>query len=149
MGDNGAALSNGTATPKFLEAIQAVREANGIPRVAVYSPRTEAALNGLTEGPTTYQPLIFPKPITDLRHHVSTQIPNNLTQGSADDSSVAFVGDFSQIMVGMRTQIKIEIAREEGDSFKNLQVLIRAYLRGDVQLAHANHISKIVGIIPK
>jgi hypothetical protein len=39
-------------------------------------------------------------------------------------------------MIGLRTSFRLEVSRLAGDSFKKLQIAVRAYLRADVQLAH-------------
>ena len=64
---------------------------------------------------------------------------NNIPSGSPA-SSALFVGDFTQLLIGMRTSFTLEVSRQAADSdgsaFRNMQVWIRAYLRADIQLAH-------------
>ncbi|NLG85329.1 MAG: phage major capsid protein [Firmicutes bacterium] len=143
MGANGAAL---TDYSPFSRAVQAVLEANGIPVAVLYAPRTAGELDRLVD--STGQPLQAPESFRNLKKYPTTQIPTNLTKGTATNASFAVVGDFSQILIGMRTTITIEVSREGGDAFKNLQVLIRAYLRADVAIARPNHFCIIDGIIP-
>ena len=54
-------------------------------------------------------------------------------------------------MIGMRTQLTIEVSRQAADAnssaFTNMQVWIRAYLRADIQLAHPNHFNVLTGIL--
>lgn len=50
--------------------------------------------------------------------------------------SLAFVGDFSQLLIGMRTSFRLETTRVGAGAFENLQIVVRAYLRADVALAH-------------
>ena len=61
-----------------------------------------------------------------------------------------FVGDFGQCWIGMRTNMTLEVSREAADAnsnaFESLQVLVRAYLRADIQLAHPKHFAVITGI---
>jgi HK97 family phage major capsid protein len=47
----------------------------------------------------------------------------------------AFLGDFSQLLIGMRTSFRIETSREGAGAFERLQVAVRSYLRADVQVA--------------
>lgn len=143
MGTDGSALAD---YGPFVQAIQKVEEANGVASVAVYAPRTKAEVALLAD--TTGQPLQAPRSVAELRHFTSTQIPTDLEKGTAENASVAFVGNLSQVMVGIRKQISIEVSREESEAFKKLQVLVRAYLRGDVNTAHPDQICKIDGIIP-
>ena len=80
---------------------------------------------------STGQPLQPPPSYQALEKYVTNQVA----------PLEAFVADWSQMMVGMRTNIQIEASREASDAagsaFRSLRVLVRAYLRADVQLAHA------------
>jgi len=144
MGDNGAAL---TGYGPFTQAMQKLYEANAVPGAFVFSPRTWAALEGLVD--TTGQPLAAPASFASAGKLVSNQIPNDLTQGTAHNASAAFVGEWANLMVGLRTSLTLEASRVAGaDAFSKMQVMIRAYLRADVQVASPGHFVKIAGIIP-
>jgi HK97 family phage major capsid protein len=143
MGTNGAALAD---YAKLVDAIQSVLEGNGAAVGAVYSPRTAGALAKLED--TTGQPLRMPKLVEDLRHRTSTRIPNDLVQGTASNASAAFLGDFSQVAYGVRNEITLEVSRDAGESFERARVLVRAYLRADVNTLRPKHLCRIVGIIP-
>ena len=66
-------------------------------------------------------------------------------------ASCAFVGDFSKLIVGMRTNLTIQISSEAGDAsgsaFSSLQYWIRAHLRADIALTRPNQFVKVVGIL--
>jgi HK97 family phage major capsid protein len=47
----------------------------------------------------------------------------------------AFLGDFTQLLIGMRTSFRIETSREGAGAFERLQVAVRSYIRADVQVA--------------
>ena len=70
-------------------------------------------------------------------------------QGTATDASTAYVGNFREVLLGMRPQVRIEVSWDGIDSVlsKGL-VFVRAYMRADVQLAHADQLVRIIGIIP-
>jgi len=94
-----------------------------------------------------------PQAYTDIRTKlVSKQVPINLTKGTANNASEAYVGDFSKLLVGMRTELMIEASRAAGDgtdnAFQQLQVWIRAYLRADVAVERDGAFCVIDGIIP-
>lgn len=74
---------------------------------------------------TDGQPLAKPAAVSGITEYRTNQV-------SAD----VFVGDFTQLMVGLRTSFKLESSRVAADAFENLQIAVRAYLRADVQLAH-------------
>jgi HK97 family phage major capsid protein len=115
----------------------------------LYSARTAGELDNLQD--TLHQPLRQPDLVAAARKFVTNQIPNNLTHGSANTASDAFIGAFDQAMIGMRTGMVMEISRVAADStgsaFANTQVWIRAYLRADVQLAHPQAFNVLTGIL--
>jgi HK97 family phage major capsid protein len=115
----------------------------------LYSARTAGELDNLQD--TLHQPLRQPDLVAAARKFVTNQIPNNLTHGSASTASDAFIGQFDQCMIGMRTGMVMEISRVAADSdssaFTNAQVWIRAYLRADVQLAHPKAFNVLTGIL--
>jgi HK97 family phage major capsid protein len=47
----------------------------------------------------------------------------------------AFLGDFTQLLIGMRTSFRIETSRDGAGAFERLQVAVRSYIRADVQVA--------------
>ena len=147
MGENGAALTN---FDPFSLAVQKVLEANGTPRALIWAPRTAGEVDRLKD--STGQPLQPPESFRVLSKFVTKQVPTNLTQGTATNASCGFVADWSQLLVGVRTNLVIEASRVAADgagsAFQNLQVWIRAYLRADVQLARPEHFCIIKGIIP-
>lgn len=147
MGTNGAAL---TDFSKFSAGIAGVmgNNFNG-PFSILYSARTAGELDNLQD--TLHQPLRQPDSVSAARKFVTNQIPNNLTVGSGVTCSDAFIGQFDQCMIGMRTGMVMEISRVAADStgsaFTNTQVWIRAYLRADVQLAHPQAFNVLTGIL--
>jgi len=147
MGTNGGILAG---YAPFLEGIQRVMEANGPdPRdlCLVLSPREYVKLNMLLDQDNN--PLQAPRAFEEIgKKLVSNQIPTDLTKGSSEDASVAILGDFTQLWIGMRTNLVLEVSREAGDAFSKLQVLIRAYLRADVMVARPGFFAVVDGIIP-
>lgn len=129
MGDNGAAP---TSYDEFSQAIQAVLEANETPNGIIMAPRTWGTLDRLKEG-TTNAPLTPPASYADLAKHITNQVPTDQTQGTSTTASCSFIGDWPQLMFGIRTQgIAIEVSREAGDAFKQHQLEIKAVLRADL-----------------
>ena len=144
MGTNGAALTN---FDPFVNALGRLLDANAVPGAIVFAPRTATALALLKD--TTNQPLVAPAAYASATKLTSNQIPVNLTHGTASNASVAFVGEWANLMVALRTGLTLEASRVAGaDSFSKMQVMIRAYLRADVQVSRADHFSMVTGIIP-
>lgn len=115
----------------------------------LHSARTAGELDALQD--TLHQPLRQPDLVAAARKLITNQIPNNLTDGSANTTSDAFVGQFDQCMIGMRTGLVLEVSRVAADAtnsaFANGQVWIRAYLRADIGLAHPKAFNVLTGIL--
>ena len=79
----------------------------------------------------------------ELQKYSSNQIPTDLGEGT---ETAAFMGDWTKLLWGIRTEIRIEATRATTDAFRKGQVWIRAYMRGDVALARPAAFVKITGI---
>lgn len=147
LGTNGAQLTNYS---NFSTACEKIFTKNGTPKSVIYAPRTAGTIDRFVD--TTNQPLVPPPSFQALQKLITNQIPITSTKGSSNVSSEAYVADFSQLLIGMRTDLVLEITRAAGDSsgsaFRNLQVWLRAYLRADCVLARPEHFVLIDGIIP-
>jgi HK97 family phage major capsid protein len=95
---------------------------------------------------STGQPLRLPSAIAELPILTSTQIKTDRTQGSSSDASNAYVGDFSQVIVGVRPSLQIRF-RELVERFSdNLQIAFLAWGRYDVAIAHPEFLTKVIGL---
>lgn len=142
MGTNGAAL---TGWGKVLDTILEIKQDNGAdPTAMVMSPRTWRTIEGFVD--TTGQPLQAPRAVAAIPSMVSTNVLNTMTQGTANNASAIVVGDFTQMMLGIRTELRIEVLRELFAA--NHQYAFVAHLRFDVQLAHPESFAVLRGIIP-
>jgi HK97 family phage major capsid protein len=141
MGTNGAALAD---FAPFVEALGILQAANAEPPTAcIIAPRTAKAMNLLKD--TTNQPLQRPKAIADLPFLVTSRLPINDTQGGSSAASRAIMGNFSDLLIGIRHDLRLSILRER--YAENLQTAIRCDLRADVALAHAASFTQVVGIL--
>ena len=76
----------------------------------------------------------------------STSVPVNETQGTANNASSIFLGDFSEVLIGLRTDLQITVLQER---FAELgQIGFIAWLRADVALARPAAIARIAGVTP-
>ena len=57
-----------------------------------------------------------------------------------------FVGQFDQLLVGIRNQITIEVSRQAGTAFADLELWVRGHLRMDAALARSGAFEIITGI---
>lgn len=150
MGGNGAAL---TSYAPFANAITDIMTANGPgPEglAAIFSPRVWGELENLVDGDDN--PLRAPRSYEHLRKYVTNQVSVTSEHGNADNASEIFVGDWTQLLWGVKTELQIETSRVASDSagsaFENLQVWVRAYLRADIHLARPGFFSVVKGVIP-
>ena len=60
--------------------------------------------------------------------------------------SQACLGDFTQILFGVREAVQVEVSSEGADTWEKDQVEIKIRWRGDVQLAQAAHLVRLIGI---
>lgn len=139
-GANGAVV---TGYGAFLDAILALETANeGKITAAVLAPRTSRTLAGLVD--TTGQPIVAPKLVSDIPILSTTGIPINETQGTSTNASSSFIGDFNQVLVGIRTQLQITVLQER---FAEVgQVGFVGWLRADVAIARPAAIARITGL---
>jgi HK97 family phage major capsid protein len=140
-GANGGSISNHDF---LLDAFQVLRGGNFEPNGVVSSPRTETSIAKLKD--TTNQPLAAPDAVRAVARYATTQVPVNLTLGTSSDTSDAFVGQWDELMLGVRTNLEIEFLRERYAD--NGQVAFLAWFRGDVQLAHPAAFNVVRGLRP-
>ncbi len=153
LGTDGTYLTN---FDYFSQAYREILENNGEPNAAIFAPRTWYTLDTLKD--TTNQPLVAPMSFQNIQKLITNQIPIDITKGGSDDASLAFLGDFTKMLIGIRTSLKLEVTRVgshsdgsgswDSSAWEQLQVWVRAYLRADIQLAQPAHFSVINGIIP-
>jgi HK97 family phage major capsid protein len=142
MGTNGAALTN---YDPFVNAIQTLLTANAqMPTAAVMAPRTLIKSALLKD--TLTQPMRKPDILANVPFLATTSVPINQTHGTSNVASEAIVGDFRQLMFGLRTSLRVQLLQERflGD---NMQLGFLADLRVDVALRHPQSFCEVVGIL--
>ena len=72
--------------------------------------------------------------------------PIDETQGTATNASSIILGDFRQLMIGMRHQIEVRVFDQPFATTG--QVAVLAWMRADVQLAQPKAFCALNGIIP-
>ncbi len=142
MGTNGAALANYT---RLLDALQTYETANNAvaPSAAILHPRTMRAVRGMAD--STGQPLRRPEGV-DFPMLSTTSMPITETQGTANNASSIVLGDFSQLMIGVRTTLQVYPLQQAFAS--TAQIGFLCLLRVDVQVAQPTSFVRIAGIIP-
>ncbi|GDX99018.1 hypothetical protein LBMAG48_14220 [Phycisphaerae bacterium] len=139
------AVGGAATTLRFAEAVGLVRQQNEEPTGIILHPRTySAAIDRAVD--STNQPLQLPPSLRNLPMFQTTSVPANLS-GS---NTVAYVGDFSKVVVGMRQQIEIAVATQARDAsgrgFERNEAIILATLRADAMLVREKAFCVLTGI---
>jgi HK97 family phage major capsid protein len=154
MGTNGAAPSTLSPNSWMLLVNAAYRlitaNENGLSG-AIMAPRTEkelvtaaSTINTFVEPPSRLAS-IGRYGTAPLEVYSTNQVPVNLTQGSASTASDLFVGDWSQLLVGMRKELKIDVLNEAYAGTGQIGFL--GWLRADVVVARPSAFDITVGIL--
>jgi HK97 family phage major capsid protein len=142
MATNGAAFTGWTPV---LDAVAALETANVTDITAmVFAPRTARTIYGLVDAMN--QPLQPPPRIAAIPRLVTSAASIAETQGTASTASSILLGDFSQVFVGMRTALQINVLNERYADTG--QVAFVLWMRADVAVAHPAALARIQGIIP-
>ena len=131
FGTAGTAASLPTDYDPLLTAEYTLAQSNMAAGAAIMHPRTELRFSTLKD--TTGQPLRKPEKLQSLPMLPTTQVPINRPLGAASDTSDIIVGDFSHLMIGIRTQLQIRPLVERYADTGEIGFL--AWWRGDVQVA--------------
>lgn len=114
----------------LLDAVLALKNANANdPTAILLNPADWRILAGLAD--TTGQPLVPPPAIAS--------VPQRTTP--ALTAKKLLVGDFANLWIGVRSQMRVEVLRET--FMGNLQIGFLAHLRADVQVAQPKAFTKI------
>ena len=106
----------------------------------VMASRDENALAGLTA--TDGQPLMLPRAIEAVPMLHTTALP--VDGGAGSDESQIIAGDFSQMLMGIRSEIRVEILRER--FMDNLQFGLIAHARVDFAAARESAFTVLDGV---
>ncbi len=140
--------TDGLKPTSYNHLVQAVfaclKNDSDAPTAGVMHPRDAEILALLAD--STGQPLRKPEAIASLPTLYSSQIATDVTHGANDDTSSAYVGDFRQMIVGVRPSLNVRFQMLQERFSDNLQVGILAWMRADVALAHPEHFAKVVGL---
>jgi HK97 family phage major capsid protein len=141
LGTGNGGLVNGYDT--LTNAISVVRTNNIEPTAVIWTPRTQQAHDLYKD--STGQPLRPPPSIADIPRLATNQIPTNLTVGSSSTCTEIYVGRWSDLMVGIRTDLRFDVRVLNERFIDNLQYGLLCYIRADVQLRHPLSFNVITG----
>ena len=144
MGTNGAQI---TSWDNLVDTVYELEldNNNNKPSAFIMHPRTSKTLRKLKD--TTNQPLGPPPDLADIPRLVTSAVPINQVQGTSGTvCSTVLSGDFSQLLIGIRNELRIQLLVERYAD--NLQIGFLAHMRADVQAAHTESFVKLIGILP-
>lgn len=130
-------------TLKYADLVKtrtALRSANSDATAFIMAPRDEGNLAAAVD--TTGQPLQVPPAIAQTPMLTTTAIPTN--GGAGTNESMVLAGDWSKLMIAIRSQIQIEVSRELFSGFH--QAAFIAHLRADIAAERAAHFTVLSGI---
>lgn len=119
--------------PGYLDLVRAqtaLRVANSDATAFILHPRDEGTLAVSLDGEG--RPFPVPPAIAEVPRLTTTALPTNL--GAGTNESVIFAGDWSKLLIGVRSALRVEILRERYAD--NLQYGFLAHLRVDVAAEH-------------
>ena len=73
-------------------------------------------------------------------------MPVDETQGTASDASTILFGNYAELFIGVRNNVRLEVLKERYSD--NFQFGFLAHLRADIQLAHPASFCELIGSIP-
>jgi HK97 family phage major capsid protein len=122
-----------------LDAILECQKDNHEPNACIFSPHNANDLRKLKtgDGANAAKFYVTPPPdVAKLLQLVSTQCTD----------AMAYVGDFTNVLIGIRQGALIETTTQAGDAFSKHQLLIKVTLRADMALADGGSVCLLPGI---
>jgi len=146
MGTDGAQLAD---YDKLVDVVIDIMSANApAPTAAIMHPRTLGGYAKLKTGLSgDKSPLAKPSIIDELRFLPTTAVSTVEVQGASSASaSRVYVGDWSELLIGVRSEVEIEPIRERW--IETMEVGFVASARIDIALAHPQSFGRLIGILP-
>lgn len=132
-GANGTAQSPAAYYAELLDLIYTPRYFNEEPNALLWNAKLGRAYAGAAD--TTNQPMRAPSDVESIAKFMTNALPS-FSQGTmVNKATDAFVGDFTQLIIGQRLDVTIEVLTERYSELG--QVGVKASWRGDVGLARA------------
>jgi HK97 family phage major capsid protein len=143
-GANGASLST-IRWSNLLSATQAILGANAPrPNAVIMSPRTLVGFASLAD--STNQPLQRPDMLAGMSFVATSQVPNNLTVGTSNDCSEAYVGRFDDVRFVLRERPSVQLLVETHAATGQIGFICHARL--DVAVLYPTALAVVTGIRP-
>jgi HK97 family phage major capsid protein len=128
---NGTVQTTGSFYNELIDLIYTPQTFNESPTGILFNAKLGQQLAKSYD--TTGQPLVAPADVANLSRYITNQVPS-YTQGAMTSRATdAFVGDWSQLLIGQRLDLTIQTLYER--YAENGQIGIIAHWRGDIGVA--------------
>lgn len=133
----------------LIDAVYDIWSNNGEPNGLVWHSRSAKERANIKDGEGLYIGQDNePMGVKELVKLKTNSIPIDLGVGS--NETEIYIGDFTQVLVGLRTSLRMEILRSgtvgSTNATSDMVVWLRAYTRVDVHFERANHFTRIIGV---
>ncbi|RBY92953.1 phage major capsid protein [Blastococcus sp. TF02A-30] len=130
----------------LVDSVGRVRDVNESPTAQIMADRTARSLAKLRAEPDgAYLPA--PQYLDGVRRLTTSQVPVNLATGTSVDTSDVITGDFSQLLIGVRTALTMSVLQERYMVEEGSFGLVGWY-RGDVAVARPKAFDIVRGVRP-
>lgn len=123
------------------KARTAILTANQVPTAFVMHPRDEGAFTDLRD--SEGNPLGMHPNIANIPMLTTTSI--SVDGGTGEDESTIIAGNFARLLVGIRSDIRVEVLKTSAYA-SNLQYTLLAHMRADVAVTHPGAFYTITGV---
>jgi len=130
-GTTQTAVGSGNFYGELLDLVYAVKNANESPSGIIWPSKLQQVYAKAVD--TTGQPLQMPADVSALSRFTSNQVASGFTQGTLTTAADVFVGDWSQLLVGTRLDLTLQVLTERYAD--NGQIGVVATWRGDFAVA--------------
>jgi HK97 family phage major capsid protein len=118
-----------------------ILSANHNPTAYIMHPRDEGSFTDLVD--SNGQPLMAPASVAAIPMLTTTSIPTD--GGTGTDESTIIAGDFTRLLIGIRSDIRVEILKTSTYA-SNLQYTMLAHMRADVAITHPGAFYTLTGV---
>jgi HK97 family phage major capsid protein len=136
------------ATPDWDDLVDAVgrlRDANEEPTAQILADRTGRTLAKIKASDGSY--VAPPTYLDGVQRLATSQVPTNLTMGLSTDTSDLFTADWTQLFIGVRTQLIVTLLSERFMPDAGQYGFV-AWWRGDIAVARPKAFDVVTGIRP-
>jgi HK97 family phage major capsid protein len=130
----------------LIDGAHLLRNANVEPTAILWAPRTAQTMGKKKDQQDRY--LEPPAALDGIARLSTNQIPTNLTVGASTDCSEVYIARWSDVLVGIRTDLRLQVRQLTERFIDELAYGLICHLRADVQLAHVESAAVLSGVRP-